>query len=216
MSVNLSSPGSHSAQRCHCPRRLSMIPSSAATLSEPGSNNKRLTNVSTDEFVAILSVCQPLAVAASRKHPLLNCVTVLCINFLPLLSAFDSISTSWLHACRCSCISTRATVDCIPERYRQNQDSTQHCTTRFPLGNNLSSLFHFCVAFSYLNCAILGFTPYFGLHWYLRSYCSSEPHCAYSQLNSTILLFMTLLLCDTYIVWYIRYQALSSFSIGLL
>ena len=56
-----------------------MIPSSAATPSEPASNDKRLTNVSTDEVVPILSVRQPLVVAASRKHPLLNRVTALVL-----------------------------------------------------------------------------------------------------------------------------------------
>ena len=34
---------SYSAQRCHWNRRLTMIQSSAATPSEPGSNDKRLT-----------------------------------------------------------------------------------------------------------------------------------------------------------------------------
>ena len=56
-----------------------MIPSSAATPSESASNDKRLTNVSMDEVVPILSVCQPLVVAASRKHPLLNRVTALVL-----------------------------------------------------------------------------------------------------------------------------------------
>ena len=37
-----------------------------------------------------------------------------------LLSASDYISTSWSH--------THAAVDCNPERYRQNRNSTRHCT----------------------------------------------------------------------------------------
>ena len=42
---------SYSAQRCHWTRRLTMILSSAATLSEPGSNDKRLIVAGANEVV---------------------------------------------------------------------------------------------------------------------------------------------------------------------
>ena len=42
---------SRSAQRCHWTHRLTMIPSSAATMLEPGSTDERLTVVGANEVV---------------------------------------------------------------------------------------------------------------------------------------------------------------------
>ena len=82
------------------------------------SNDKRLTDVGTNEVVPILS-----ASSASRccccfqNHSLFEIVTAL----VPWLIYSSSLHPTPLHTCRCSCIPTHATVDRIRERYRQIQ-----------------------------------------------------------------------------------------------
>ena len=81
-------------------------------------------------------VSQPL-VAASGNHPLVDGVAAL----VPWLISSSSLNpTSFLHRDHAlySCISMHAAVDCIPESYRQNQDSNptlHNYLLCFPLSN---------------------------------------------------------------------------------
>ena len=91
------------------------------------------------------SVGQPLVVAASGNHPLLDCVTAL----IPWLISSSSLHPLHFYVpceyARCRIpsipsIPTHDAVDCIPKRYRQNQDLTptlHDYLPRFPLGNHL-------------------------------------------------------------------------------
>ena len=80
-----------------------------------GSNDGRLIDLGTAEIVhACLSAfdhCCPWESSSARRCG--------CICTLVNLHFFLVI----MHTCRCSCIPTHATVDCISEHYRQNWDS---------------------------------------------------------------------------------------------
>ena len=108
--------GSRSAQRYHCIHRLTWYKYSYTV---GGSNNERLTNVGTNEVVPVLSAL----ISLSSLLPLESSSVWRCHCTVPSLIS-SSLHPTFLprdhtHAC--------AAVDCIPERYRQNRDSTPHC-----------------------------------------------------------------------------------------
>ena len=96
---------SHSAQWCRCTHRLTMIRVQLHHRRQQQSEANQCKHKWCCAYT--ISVGQPLVVAASRT-----------MVSLPWLISSSSLHQSCMHIA----------VDCIPEHYRQNQDSTPHCT----------------------------------------------------------------------------------------